>query len=284
MNTKILYFAILLAFSAHAEKDYNNKAGIAFRSMAGDYGQTSNDNSIHLQHYLSPVSYKSAKPYAELEFIRVSSVSATISKQRLESDSTSYSSNTPKSLNGTFYNDDFVFGIGTTQFDYRARNKNAPSTGYDTNGSGRWLSLGYFVQENTLISYNYNKTSIKNSPVGNVSPTSDQSLSTTNNGLRATSLVQLDGEKFLAINGQYFVGSNGNGYYGSLRFYPTPSGYIEYGYTSVSGKDSYVDSHQNTIAGGIRVSREWDIRVEKSNYSSPTFHNSGLQFSANYRF
>lgn len=282
MRFKLLLCMITLSTAAHAEVGYSTRIGMGHISASGESGTTSSSDQVYVQHYLNPIEFNGTQPYADAEFLRVSSVAAFVAKSDYDTTSYLYKTHTPMGLSGTFYKDDYVVRLAFSTDDVSNRRKTSPSSGYEIKHSEYDLSLGYFIQKNTALLYEHGEASTTYSPVG-AAPNIPKHTSAYN-GVLLRSLLQLNSGAFYRITAGYNTSSSGNSYAGSLRFYPRNSTYLEYGYIAFNGKDAHPSGHINSAAIGLALNRQWDVRLENTSYASSGTKTNISILSTAYRF
>lgn len=286
MNTLDKYalvITLIVGCSAHAADGYNTQIRLTHSSASGNTGRTSSEDGINIQHYLGVVKFDDSKSFAEAAFLqRVSSISGSIQRTNFETASARYETFAPVAIGATAYHGDYVFGVNLGKYDATARRKANTALGYDLQHSNHALMFGYFVQPNTVVYLTHSKSSTQFSAVGGEQQKSDASSSSNKVSLRK--LVQLSTDQYLRVSAGYASTTETNSYSGVVRFYPSKSAYIEYGYTTNYGKNTTSNNHVNTAAIGYELNKQWGVDLGGEVYSSKQTEMNTLRLGAHYKF
>lgn len=291
MKTQFSIALLLASCAAFANDSYSTRISGTHTSITHNSGYDLKSNLITARHYLKPVQANENQPYAEAPFLqRASSITGSIGKESSDTNTTETNNYTQKMLGTTIYQGNYILDVFVQNSERNTRLKSNSSLGYDTKTLNGQLSVGYFVQENTTLSYVHSKSTVDSSLVGGVMNLSD--WSTSSNGLSVRSVIGLSSGYFVALSGGYkkinvssVTNSNNNEYEGAVRFYPNTRSYLEYQYVNRDGDNNGSTGNTHRASAGIELNKYWDIHISgaKLHYddgSKTKFWNLG----AGYRF
>lgn len=273
MKRKILALLIAISSSTFASDDYNMLVGMTHSTSTGGMGFDSQADLVGVSYYLNPVKIDSSKPYAEAPYLqRVSSITGFVANTKFESTSERSNPYTPWGGAATIYRGDYMFGVTLQDWNNDTRKKSNLARGYDMKNSVHGLLMGYFVQENTLINYEYAKTTISYSPVGGESARVDW-VDESNKIATRTVLMTEEGRfisaglSYKSTNRTSTTNTSNHEYAGSLRYYPNTSSYVELVHTNRLGDKYGTNGKTNLLALGFELNKEFDVRVSNSKFS-----------------
>jgi hypothetical protein len=293
MKLKIITVVVgtLVIANAYAQETYNIQAGLQNETSSDDNNNDKTSSIISGTYYFKNIVINNTQPFMELDFLQqASNVTVGSGNETLENSEYSKSTIIPLQLGGTFYIDNFIFGVNNQTWRKTFSLKSNTALNHERESSTTGFNVGYFVTPTTAISFVNNKSTIKYKH-----STAFNDLTTTTNGVRSHTVTSFAGTGFLVVDLSYdqikseqTKSETNREYSAKFRYYPEAKSFFEGGYTSNSG-DNAGDKGKTMLFGAgysftprfiVLLSTEkfsGDVSVEKSSSSS-------TMLTARYRF
>jgi len=268
----------------------------AFRKFRRNY-----DYREILEHvnYKQSIEYlkcieKNNRNYAKKDFLqKASSVGIIYGNINTETSVLASATPTPLGLNGTYYADDFVFGISNISWDKTFLLKSNSARSYGIKSNDTSIKFGYYVTPTTLASFTNDQSNASYTAGGGASAISD--LKYTSNAFSTHTVKPLNGSEFVVLDLKYnqvkrdqTTSQNNTEISGNLRYYPEAKYYVEGGYTTNSGDYDYNKGSTLSVGAGYSFTPQFALFLTTSKFSgSVSAQNSSSTSStitAGYRF
>lgn len=285
----------LVISNAYAQETYNIQAGVQHQTSSDDSKNDSTSTIFSGTYYLKNIVIDSTQPFMELDFLqKASNVSVGYGNVSSETSVLSKTTLNPVQLGGTFYNDNFIFGVNNQTWDKAFSLKSNTALNYGIKATTTGFNVGYFVTPTTAVSFVNEKSKGTYTRSSN-SLTALKDLTITTNGVTSHTVMSLGGTESLVVDLGYrqikqeqTVSEKNTEYAAKVRYYPQAKYFVEGGYTSNSG-DNAGDKGKTMLLGAgysftprfaVLLSTEkfsGDVSAEKSSGTSTTL-------TAGYRF
>lgn len=285
----------LIAANVYAQETYNVQAGLQNQTSSDDCKNDSTSTIFSGTYYFKNININSAQPFMELDFLqKASNVTVGYGNVSLENSVLSKTTLNPLQLGGTFYNDNFIFGVNNQTWDKAFSLKSNTTLNYGIKASTTGFNVGYFVTPTTAVSFVNEKLKATYTRSSN-SLTALKDLTNTSNGITSHTVLPLGGTQSLVVDLGYgqikqeqTVSEKNTEYAAKVRYYPEAKYFVEGGYTSNSG-DNAGDKGKTMLLGAgysftprfaVLLSTEkfsGDVSAEKSSSTATTL-------TAGYRF
>jgi hypothetical protein len=297
MKLKIITVVVgtLVIANAYAQETYNIQAGLQNETSSDDNNNDKTSSIISGTYYFKNIVINNTQPFMELDFLQqASNVTVGSGNETLENSEFSKSTIIPLQLGGTFYIDNFIFGVNNQTWRKTFSLKSNTALNYELESSSTGFNVGYFVTPTTAISFVNNKSTIKYKHSSN-SLTALNDLTNKTNGVRSHTVTSFASTGFLVVDLSYdqikseqTKSETNREYSAKFRYYPEAKSFFEGGYTSNSG-DKASDKGKTMLFGAgysftprfiVLLSTEkfsGDVSPEKSSSSS-------TMLTARYRF
>jgi len=264
----------MLGFSvvAFAESENYN-----FETLATSFNQSYvdstavNNMAYSGRYYLMPVTIRKSEPFAELDYLqRVSSISLEYSDGKLANQYLVRGDYKPRTINGTFYINDFILALSNTAWDTKFTLANAPAYYYGFDVKTDSIGIGYFIEPKTSVFLNYTKSNIDYSTDVGTTLT-DKAITT--NTVYLHSVRSIEDNSFLVMDFSYAqikseaAASNTNNEYGlSAKYYPAPNYYVMSGYAINGGDDQSAKGKTVTFGLGYLFTPRLGVLISNSTF------------------
>lgn len=297
MKLKIIAALVgtLVAANVYAADTYNVQAGVQYLTNSTDDKTESKATAIAGTYYLKDVVIDGAQPFMELDVIqKASNVYVRYINMSLETVDFSKTTLNPLELGGTFYVDDFVFGINNTTWDKAFPLKSSPSYNYGIKSKSTGFNVGYWVTPTTTVSFVNSKDDASYTR-SSTNLTAIKDVSTKSNGVASHTVTSLGGTQSLVLDFYYDqikreqTKSETNSEYGAkVRYYPESQYFVEGGYIVNTGDHAYTKGKSILLGAGYSFTPRFavllstakfsgDVSAEKSSDTTTTL-------TAGYRF
>ena len=297
MKLKIITVLVgtLVIANAYAQETYNIQAGLQNETSSDDNNNDKTSSIISGTYYFKNIVINNTQPFMELDFLQqASNVTVGSGNETLESSGFSKSTIIPLQLGGTFYIENFIFGVNNQTWRKTFSLKSNTALNYELESSSTGFNVGYFVTPTTAISFVNSKLKTKYKRSSISLPDLNDSTNTTNS-VNSHTVMSFGGPRFLVVDLSYgqikstqTKSETNREYSAKFRYYPEAKSFFEGGYTSNSG-DKASDKGKTMLFGAgysftprfiVLLSTEkfsGDVSAEKSSISS-------TMLTARYRF
>jgi hypothetical protein len=249
-------------------------------------------NLLSGTYYINPIKMDINQPYAEYDFLqKASSISLNTISGSLESATFANTTITPIEFKGTFYINNLIFGLNSSNWNSDFKFKTNTARYYGIKSTTTGINVGYFVTPETAITYTNNKETGSYSPSTGLAAIGD--LAITTNSIASRTVTSLGGSQSIRVDLKYnsiayeaaTAASLKNNEYGfDFRFYPDMTKYyLGGGYLINTGdKDSYKGKTLSVVAGYAFTSRfglmltsskfTGDVSTEQSSSSTTSLY------------
>ena len=297
MKLKIITVVVgtLVIANAYAQETYNIQAGLQNETSSDDNNNDKTSSIISGTYYFKNIVINNTQPFMELDFLQqASNVTVGSGNETLENSKFSKSTIIPLQLGGTFYIDNFIFGVNNQTWRKTFSLKSNTALNHERESSTTGFNVGYFVTPTTAISFVNSKLKTKYKRSSISLPDLNDSTNTTNS-VNSHTVMSFGGPRFLVVDLSYgqikstqTKSETNREYSAKFRYYPEAKSFFEGGYTSNSG-DKASDKGKTMLFGAgysftprfvVLLSTEkfsGDVSAEKSSSSS-------TMLTARYRF
>lgn len=288
-------FCALAYANVYAVETYNTELGIGNLNSSTDAGTDTTMTYIGASYYFKPINIDGTQPFMEMDVLqKASNIGIRYANMSVETSALSKTMLNPLQLSGTFYIDDFLFGLNNSTWNKSFTIKSNTAYNYEIKSTTSGFNLGYWILPSTTISYVYSKASAQYTR-NSTSLSAINDLNTTTNGIASHTISKLDGNQSLVLDLGYSQikteqtkTENNIEYDAKVRYYPESKYYIEGGFIVNTG-DNESDKGKTYVFGvgyaftprmGVFLSTEkfnGDVSSENSSGKSTTI-------TAGYRF
>jgi hypothetical protein len=244
---------------------YNVEAGIGYSKLSSDNQTTSSGWIVGGEYYFRPISPSSAQPFGELGFLqRASSLGLSYQKISLESQSLAANTIGIPAIGGTAYLDNWRLNA---RYQTWSGDFGSKSGGSAVNIDSKLtdLGVGYFVERNTLLSFQ--NTSNKSNYSGSSTPSSR--TSTTNSiafkGV-SNSVVSQVAYAQIKSESDSTQTQNNSAFSGYLRYYPQNNYYFEGNVEFNRGDDALTAGRTLGLGLGWAFAPRWNTVIGYSKF------------------
>jgi hypothetical protein len=287
--------ATLVATNTFAQTEtYNVEAAIQYGKSSVDDQTTTKSTLGLVNYYFKPIVNDSKQPFLEKDFLqKASSVGIIYGNISTETSVLASATPTPLGLSGTYYADDFVFGISNTSWDKTFLLKSNSARSYGIKSNGTDIKIGYYVTPTTLASFTNSQSTASYTAGGGASAIADYKR--TSNNFSTHTVTPLNGTEFVVLDLKYnqvkrdqTTSQTNTEISGNVRYYPEAKYYIEGGYTTNSGDYDYDKGSTLSVGAGYSLTPRFALFLSTSKFSgSVSAQNSSSTSStitAGYRF
>ena len=287
--------ATLVATNAIAQTDtYNVEAAIQYSKSSVDDQTTTKGTLGLVNYYFKPILNDSKQPFLEKDFLqKASSVGIIYGNLSTETSVLASATPTPLGLNGTYYANDFVFGVSNISWDKTFLLKSNSARSYGIKSNDTSIKVGYYVTPTTLASFTNEQTTASYTAGGGASAISD--LKYTNNAISTHTVTPLNGTEFVVLDLKYnqikrdqTTSQNNTEISGNIRYYPEAKYYVEGGYITNSGDYDYYKGSTLSVGAGYSFTPQFALFLSTSKFSgsvsSQNSSSTSSTITAGYRF
>lgn len=285
----------LVAANVYAAETYNVEAGVQYMNSSTDGGTDSTATAIGGTYYFKDIVIDGKQPFMELDVLqKASGVSARYVNMSMETSVLTKTTLNPVQLSGTFYVDNFVFGLNNVTWDKAFSLKSNTALNYGIKSTTTGVSVGYWVLPNTVVSLTnendkatYTRSSTSLSNIADLKQTSNSISSHTVTSLGGTQSLVLD-FSYKQVKQEQTATENNKEYAAKVRYYPEAKYFVEGGYISNTGDNASDKGKTMLVGAGYAFTPRFavllttskfngDVSAEKSSETSTTL-------TAGYRF
>lgn len=287
--------ATIVATNAIAQTEtYNVEAAFQYGKTSHDDQTTTKSTLGLVNYYFKPIVNDSKQPFLEKDFLqKASSVGIIYGNISTENSALASATPTPLGLNGTYYADDFVFGISNISWDKTFLLKSNSARSYGIKNNDTSIRFGYYVTPTTLASFTNGQFNASYTAGGGASAISD--LKYTSNAISTHTVTPLNGTEFVVLDLKYnqvkrdqTTSQSNTEISGNVRYYPEAKYYVEGGYTTNSGDYDYDKGSTLSVGAGYSLTPRFALFLSASKFSgSVSAQNSSSNattLTAGYRF
>ena len=292
----ILFLVGSLAITnAYAQETYNIQVGLHNESSSNDNNNDKTSTTFSGTYYFKNIVIDNTHPFMELDFLQhASKITLNYENAYVHIPSISEETINPIQLDGTFYIDNFIFGVNnqTWRKAFSLKSNTALNYGFESSTTG--FNVGYFVTPTTAISFVNSKLKTKYKRSSISLPDLNDSTNTTNS-VNSHTVMSFGGPRFLVVDLSYgqikstqTKSETNREYSAKFRYYPEVKYFFEGGYTSNSGDKAGDKGKTQLFSAGYSFTPRFavmlstkefsgDVSAEKSS-STSTFLTAGYRF------
>jgi hypothetical protein len=294
---KIIALSItaLAASYVCAAETYNIEAGGQYQKSSVDDKTDTTATILAGTYYLKDIVIDHSQPFAELDVLqKASGVTVRYGNVSLETAALSKTTLNPVELGGTFYVDNFVFGLNNQTWDKNFNLKSNSAQYYGIKSTSTGFNVGYWVLPTTVVSFN-NESHKATYTRSTNSLTAINDLKVNSNGVSSHTVTSLGGTQSLVVDLSYSqikteqdASNNNKEYAGKVRYYPEAKYYVEGGYIVNTG-DYASDKGKTTLIGaGFEVTPRFGVLLTTAKFNgdvaSEKSSSTTTTVTAGYRF
>jgi hypothetical protein len=278
-----------------AQETYSVEAGFSSNNNSGDDSYSEKVMGFGATYYLKPIAIDKSQPFAELDFLqKASNVGVIYANDKYSSSSYTDTTINPLNFFGTFYVDNFSFGISNTSWGSTNFITKANTAQYvGTKLTNTTLSGGYFVLPTTLLSYVNSQTTGTYSVSSGLSAITDKKI--TKNGVKSHTVNSLGENQSIVVDLSYSqiktqqTSSQTNNEYGfNVRYYPLTKYYVEGSYSVNSGDVVAAKGNTYGVGAGYQVTPRFGFFLSTSKFTvsnaTQLTSSKNTTLTAGYRF
>jgi hypothetical protein len=295
LRTIFAIVGVLAVNGVYAQETFNFEGAVQYTSVKTDDYYSEQTTLVGVNYYFKPVVLDKSQPFLEIDFLqRASSVSFRTGILKYEDYALDRTSARPFVFSGKFYIDKFSMGFSNWSLESDFKLKSNTAHYYRIKEGTTRFNIGYFVTDNTVVSFERENDKTAWLPSANdLGSVDDRKI--TENGVSSHSVISLGGTQALVLDFGYKqikyeqTTSQTNTEYGvKARYYPQPKFYFEGGYAKNTGDDAAEKGRVITFGAGIEVTPRFGLFLTtvKFNVSDPAEKTDYLstQLTAGYRF
>lgn len=272
--------AVALTTATFAAETYSVEAAARYNTFKKEEDNLKTTSSIAQgTYYFKPITIDSAQPFFEQEFLQRSS-GITLKGTVFKAEDNNFAKTTayPVNASGKFYLDKFVAGLSYTyqakkNFGYKDTTTNIHQ---EVSGNGSQLSLGYFVTQNTSLSYVHGQSVTKRTDIstdGTRDPLSNYNWKL--NGIASHTVYNLTGSQWLVADLGYYQikqemdppSEKNREYSVSLSYYPFPKLYLQGGYIRNTGENQADKGRTASLGLGYLITQRLGVLLSSYKFT-----------------
>ncbi len=284
-------FGTLVAANVYATETYNIEAAFQHTNSSTDGGTHTTATGIDGTYYLKPITIDGTQPFMELDVLqKASKFRARYISVRSETSSLPQITYYPVGISGTFYVDNFVFGLNNETFNLKS---DATHT-YGVKSTSTGFSVGYWLLPNTVVKVANTSNKATYTPNDSSQPNRADSTQTSNSfsshtvtSVGDTQSLVLD-FSFREIKQEQTSTEKNKEYAAKARYYPEAKYFFEGGYIYNIGDNTINKGKTMLLGAGYAFTPRFAMLFSTSNFvgdvSSVKSAQTSTTLTANYRF